>query len=440
MTFSQSERISISKKIVSIEEENAAQENVVAAVIAERDRNIEEDSANRTIQNRSQFLINEYETEIARYNGEVRLGVTEQLLLDGARKINDNLFFPNNSNTQTPFASDNIWKNFQPLLLSAAIGKNIQNQYPTFPDPDDYELFKIDAILNKIGQIESDHTGIQRATGQVCVSGTPDTLQPKTDLVEDLDELIPLVEDLRDYVQATEPLVVSSEITAPFQVQAQAARDYILNTLLPGINAWLALPNFVSFGTVLSCSSFNSTNPATRPPSKLRTTDANEFKALLEARETFLGIRISQINSRLGTVVQNINTGDITSTTGLYGERARVIDIRLNLIGGSLSKVVNAELGIQAVQQIQQNNANAGGVYQDIMFASKLLATTDGSNILHVEDASQLTVGRKMFLVSETKPELSLVVQAINGNAISVNKRVPATYRESELARIYFEL
>src|SRR5690606_7823773 len=99
--------------------------------------------------------------------------------------------------------------------------------------------------------------------------------------------------------------------------------------------------------------------------------------------------------------------------------------------------VKSAEKGLSALEQFKKNKQDAVAVYQGVMVATLLRAPANGTNKLHVKDATGLTVGSAIYVVTETQPELPLVIQAVSGTMLTVDKNVPQSYRESELGRVY---
>src|SRR5690606_16324959 len=116
------------------------------------------------------------------------------------------------------------------------------------------------------------------------------------------------------------------------------------------------------------------------------------FKSAIATRSAQVTVRIAEISGYLGTVTQDPVTGDISGGSGFYLDRARAINLRLHTMGGSLSAVKSAEKGLSALEQFKKNKQDAVAVYQGVMVATLLRAPANGTNKIHVKDATGLTV------------------------------------------------
>lgn len=139
----------------------------------------------------------------------------------------------------------------------------------------------------------------------------------------------------------------------------------------------------------------------------------------------------------MGTIVQDLTNGHLTTATGFYGQRMRIIDMRLNAMGGSLSKLKGLEKGQNAQNEGKNSNDNAAAVYDTVMVASAFRAPATGTNVIHVLSATGFSVGNSVYIAAENQAEISTSITAISGNTITLADRIPAKYRQNEFARLY---
>jgi hypothetical protein len=170
---------------------------------------------------------------------------------------------------------------------------------------------------------------------------------------------------------------------------------------------------------------------------KFRTDGFNILKNEIIARLSFITIRISEINTNLGNISQNLTTGEITSSSGLYGERFPFINLRLNLMSGTLKKLEGLKLGQRSQDETVNFNSQALAAYGSVMTTSLLSAPSTGSDRVHIKDASGLNVGDTVYIVANDQPEVQLVVLSKAGNMIQLNQEVSQRYRTDNLSRIY---
>jgi hypothetical protein len=111
--------------------------------------------------------------------------------------------------------------------------------------------------------------------------------------------------------------------------------------------------------------------------------------------------------------------------------------MRLNLMGGSLNKVISAESGKQAQEELKKSNGNAEAAYTDSVAASLFVSPATGNANIHVQDASVFKAGDSAFVIAEKQQEIAVKITAVNGNRVTLDKPIPAKYRETDLARLY---
>jgi len=458
MALSQDDRISISKAFVAAPVEIAQIEQNKAQIEIAKVEYTKKDLANKGLVDRVTALINPYQEEIAYMNGVVRTVLTEQIMQDaGDRKIG-NFLFPNEQSVPLPSVPDGIWKFFSPFFQSYGIGKQ---KLETYGSTTPYEQLLITQINAQIAILEAAPL-IQRTTGQECnASGScsnplyttqatctlnggvwtpgPDVISNNTTVQTAMTTLISLVgqwqTNLNSHLTSL-TAVLAADLDAARKAAAQTEQTDI-NTALTAISTWLGLSSFNTAHGQTTCAGFNAYNAALLAPTKGYTTQLNAFKSAITTRSGQATARIAAVTTYLGSVTQDPANGDITGGSGFYLDRAKAINLRLHAMGGSLSQLKGADKGIAALNAFKKNKEDALAVYTSVMTVSQLRAPGNGTNMIHVKDATGLTAGSRIYIVTETQPEIELFIQAVSGTMLTVDKPVPQNYRESESGRVY---
>jgi hypothetical protein len=436
MALSQADRIAISKAFVNAPVEIAQIEVNKIEIEKAKVELVKKDDANKGLVDRVTVLIDPYQTELGLKNGQLRTQLTELVQQDAADRKIGNFLFPNEPLVPLPSVPDGIWKFFSPFFQSYGIGKQ---KLETYGSVSPYEQQLITDINAEIAFIET-NTMIQRVTGQECVmTPTPDTIQAKADLQVSMATLISKVTQWQTNLNST--LSALTAVLAvdvdPTRTAAVATEQASVNAVLPAIATWLAYPTFNTAHGQTTCAGFNAFNPATLAPTKGYSVQLDPFKAAIATRSSQVSTRVGQVLGYLGAITQDPANGDITGGSGFYLDRARAINLRLHAMGGSLSQVKGADKGIAALNQFKKNKEDAVTVYASTMVAVLMRAPANGTNMIHVKDATGLTVGSAIYIITDSQPEIPLVIQAVSGTMLTVDKPVPQNYRESESGRVY---
>lgn len=458
MALTQDERISISKKIVQIPLQNAASDTISGQIGEQKAKAQKEDNANKKLQDDVTVLIDGYQSEYSRSDGNGRNNLTEQDMSDSANRIIRNLFFPNDPQTPTPALADGVWKYFVPYAGNKVLGKTYAEAYTPVTKEADLLL----AVSNAIAVVEA-FSNITRSTGQSCNAGgscslpmyttqatceaatpTPGVWTPSgTDIIANDPAMqaagaavIAAIQAWEDFINATYLLIVSTDINATRSAQNNASRSDITNSLSI-INAWQAQTTYNTATGQTTCSGFNSYNFNLLGPVKFRSNELNTIKAEVTARTAFVNTRTFELNTNLGTVTQNLTTGDIISATGFYGQRMRIINTRLNAIGGSLTKLKGLERGQGAQQQAKNSNDNTALVYASVMICSAFRAPSTGSATIHLLNGTGFNAGDAVYISADNQDEISTTILSVSGNTIFLADKIPQKYRQNESARMY---
>jgi hypothetical protein len=171
----------------------------------------------------------------------------------------------------------------------------------------------------------------------------------------------------------------------------------------------------------------------------MSTATINALLSALTSRDSFVTLRKTQIESYLGTVTQDPGTGDV-SGSGLYFERWSFIQLRLNILGGSLFSLRGFERA-QNAQDEQIANANtAKATYESALKCSAFSAPATNTQFISVKNSSGFMPGDTIFVIADDQPELIRTIESISDNRIKLTQTVPANYRDSSFGRIYKDL
>lgn len=456
--LSQQDRIAFSLQIVGSADQIRGLDMAKSQLQAEIEKTMKLDNANKNLFDPVNGLVNSYQSELGTLDGLGRSTFNEQNIQDSANKKIQNYFFPNDMNVTVPSlaSTQNIWIRIKPFALTYAIGKNYTEAYGSVTKEPDL----ISAIQSLISSA-SGQTNMENTTGQHCVFGTCSnpiyTDESSCELnggiwnaadavitfptVQTLaSNIISAVNSLKSFLLSEVTTITLNDPDSANQTQNQAAIDDINNVIIPALNTWLAYPTFNTSHGQTTCSGFNGYNSNLLAPTKLHSTQLAALQSALNTRSSFVSTRISQISTILGNVSQDINTGNLTSSSGLYGKRYGFLLLRLNTLGGTLMSLTGMQTASGAQDSIKANIIDTRNAYYSILPTSIFEAPGNGTAIVHLVDVSFLSPGNLVYIIAEGQEEIVRAVKSINGNAVTLNDVIPAKYRPSEKARLYKDL
>lgn len=472
MALTQAQRIEISKKIIEVPTLNAGIDAIKASLDKEITKLDNEDGGNKSLMDDKTSLINPYQLEIAKLDGNIRTELQEQDLIDSANHTLQNFFFPNDNTVTLPSISDGVWKFLIPFSGSAAIGKKYTEDYDSTPKEQD----KINSINSQISIIESIIAGT-RSTGLECVIDTTGTCVGETPVGSGVDEttclanggtwtpnngpdtyissptiqqaLLDIVSAINEWkaILGEQKALIQAENIADSNTTRQSQNNAAISDIdnaISVIDSWLSYNDWDTTTSLPSgsggsgCAAFSSMISSDFTPSKLRSTELQEIKDEITSRTSFVSTRLSQISGYLGTVGQNLSTGELTgSGSGFYDQRFKIINLRINLLGGSLSKKLSMQKGKDTQDDLKTSNNNVLDVYSGIMNVSSLKAPASNTGTIHVSDGSLFSNGDFVYIVAQDQEELSGNIVSVSGNTIFLDISVPQKYTQNNQARIY---
>jgi hypothetical protein len=464
MPLSQADRLAFSLNIVTAPGKLAAFNASQAQTAAEIQKLVNLDAANKGLFDTPNNLTTAYQSEMNMLDGNLRTTIAEQNIQDAASRVIQNYFFPNDQSVTVPdlVANHNVWIRIPPFALSYAIGKNYTEGYGTTQKEADL----ITPILTLISSATS-FTNIELTTGQSCApSGTcslgptyttqaaciaatptPGVWTPGPDVIANdpaiqtlKTNLVAAVNAYKAFLQAEVAVIVTNDPNSTNQAQNNAAINNINNVIIPALNTWLAYVDFNTAHGQTTCAGFNAYNSNLLAPTKLHSVQLSALQTAINTRNSSLATRISQLQTVLGTITQDLTTGELTSSSGLYGKRYGFLLLRLHTLDGSLSKLKALQNGKGAQDSIKANITNTKNTYMSILPTSILAAAGNGTPSISVADASFLSPGDTVYVAADNQDELQRAVKAITGNTIVLNDVIPAKYAPSSNARIYKDI
>ncbi len=430
MALTQSQRKAISKKIVIIPAENAQADELIVQLEEARLKAVDKDEGNKDIIDDKTVIVDDYENEFERMDGDGRTHLTETQIQDGADKVFGNFFFNNDQSTPTPSSPLGIWVNFVPNGYNVSVGKNYSETYGTVQKEQDL----IDNVNSEISTMEG-YSGVGRSTGQECVVVPPDTVQNDAAIQATSTALKAAVQTWEDFIVITDGVICTIDADPTRSSENIASRADITNAISV-IDTWQALADFDTSHGQTTCAGFNAIDPLTLGPTKYRAAELNILKAEITARQSFVTTRLSQLDANLGSITQNAS-GQITSAIGFYGDRFRFVDLRLNLMAGSLTEAKGYEQGKDAQNELKASNTNAAIAYDTVMKATLFRAPSAGTATIHVIDASSFSIADSVYICAEDQDEISSTIANIVGNIVYLSSTIPKKYRQDALARMY---
>jgi len=150
--------------------------------------------------------------------------------------------------------------------------------------------------------------------------------------------------------------------------------------------------------------------------------------------------RITEINTALGTVTDNLD-GTYSGTDGdIYYERFKWLDARLNKVFGTAIERYQKEQASDIVQAQIDNLNLEYNEFSEHMVATKISEDVlEESNTIIIDDSSIFTETEFIYIASETQAEIILEIIFIDSatNAITFSTKIPAGYLIDDIARVY---
>lgn len=463
MSLTKQERIALSGKISGIKDEKALADSSIAVLTKLKEKAEAADAPNKTLADQRTLLINSYQDELEFIDGVTRTKLTESILLDSARNVLGNSFFPNDR-IASPSVPTGIWTKFVPLANTHAVGKNKLEVFPS--ENGRGELDIISDMNDVIGEIESELIS-HRATGKKgestgsCSGETPagsGTTQPicianggiwtsgpdiyvSDPIIQGLlSNLVLLVQEWEDSLNNQKNIItpIVDKNSTRSSLNQSAILD--INNAILVIDNWQSIQNFDTTTPLPTyIYQFDAMVESNFQQTKLQPTTLQLLKDEIAARNIFATNRESLLIGQdyLGSVTQNLSDGLIIDTKGLYGERMLFIDMRINAVAGTLTEVIALGNSQNAQDQIKKSCENSEKGGNLVMKAVKLSAPGIGTSYINVENIEGFSVNDKVFLVADDQEELVGGILEIQNNRVKLTFDVSKRYDTSNNSRIY---
>ncbi len=377
--IAQANRIAFSSYQIAAPTQVASIQQAQTAINAQITTNQTIDTANDSLFSPINTLVGQYQTEFNQIDGNARPVVVEQNLIDATNRVMGNFFYPNQTNvTVTPLAPTNIWTQTVPFALSAAAG---------FPYSG---AFSSPSVTGEIPLITSILSYVSDPGSSV---------------------LDPIVNNYITTLNAeSAALSANTDTNSTNHTQNVAAANNITSVILPVLVSYLTSPVFAT------------------------------LQAAVTARQTFVNTRVSQLNTILGSISQNVTTGVITSSSGLYGQRYGYLNMRLNALNGSLSILAGQQAAYNAQSaSIAHINATAA-TYFSILPTSGFQSGANGTQFVSLLNVNFLNPGDQVYIMADNQNEMAMSVKTIVGNAVTLNGPVPSKYSIANNVRLYKDI
>lgn len=431
MALSSDDRKSFSLKIASADQEVAVFVQAKAQLAAEVTKLQMLDDANKNLFDPINALTNLYETEYTALEGLTRSTYNETNIQAAAAVQIGNYFYPNNVQIAVPSlsAANNVWTKTKPFALTYSIGKDyIEGQSVVTKEGD--LVAAVQAAVTAINAFAQN----EKTTGLMLQASA---LVTNTALVTAKNTLVTDVNALKTFLQTEAAGIVTIDKDPTIQAQNNAAISNINTVIIPALNTWLAYTDFNTTGvTASNWTTFDTTLLA---PTKLSVTMLTTLSSALTARLSYITTRLAQLAAVVGTITQNLNTGDVTSS-GIYGKRYGFLLLRLDLLNGSLAKLFSLKNASGAQDAIIGSIKSNKATYLSVVPTSLLTAPGNDTATIQITDTGMFSPGDTVFIVAEGQEELQRAVKSVNGKVIVLNDIVPAKYKTLNKLRIYKDL
>ncbi|MEE8150653.1 MAG: hypothetical protein V3T43_02915 [Nitrosomonadaceae bacterium] len=455
--------------ITSLENDKSDQELV--------ETNLEEtDSQNKVFTDNYIGILDQYYLEKLEINGVIHTSYNEQFMLDAPLKLNDH------------FQTDPIWVNYPPQVLPENNGDPENSNSVT-------EITEIVTSQNAISELKNgyndgaldDLSSIIAAGGQVEVDVGGFLIGDRIIIDNAGNDLIGLVTDntgtpvtgaeLLDYtilegsetglsvgsrVRNFHPGFSNAERENTSTPDAPNAMQFFKDNvdteiaslelfILPqqtaltandatGAEATEIAAALVNVNDALSdISTWESAPDGGAGVGRFGDTVFTPLEARLVTRGTQAPARIVEIDAALGVVTQAPGDGAF-SGNGNFKRLFDFVDIRINLAGGSLQRLLRTGENITFFEQ-QINGAQAQLTeYGNIYLVKTLTVDGDGSEFVTLSDVTGLAIGNTVLLMDNDSIVITRNIDDIQGNTIELDSALGVNLLVDKLARLAKEL
>lgn len=483
MALTQAQRIQISGELLDLPLKVASAAATQAQLAGVKTDLLNKDNSVKIFFDKYNSIIDAYQNERRWVNGTTYSNIVESDVVNAAQRLPGNKFFP----------ADGSWVNFQPKLHPSALGNptstsiNSEIEIFTKSGKDGGLLILLDFLLNgQTSVLDEDSltSDYEPGSGSMQVSSGGQT-QGKLIIVEGggfsglflIDEVSGTSLTVTEIVapDGTLPELTSkvNENIIPFNnsernTLTSAKYQNVISTIATQIINCVLLWETAIDNEIIQL----NLNTDNRSPQATEITNAkndiNDAKSIIDSWQTlpdtgttgsdskfvdvniaslqtevsdrtaFSTTRNSQIITALGTASQALN-GTLTGS-GMYFERIKQIDSRINAAGGPLTEYYEKSMADLALTQISNTAINTQATYETELKTEKFAADGNGSNIITVNSVTNFSIGNTIFIVSDTQPELTGTITGISGTNIELSFTVSNLYKTGERARIYKQL
>lgn len=474
MPLNSSQRVQISGELLDIPLKIAQANNTIAQLDEFKQGLLDQDDSLKIFFDKFNAQVNAYQNEHKYLDGTTYAEVTNQDVIDGAKRATGNKFFAptyykfkpflHNSakglpTTITPGSESEFYTD---LYFSELLDFMLNGQTSAVPDDTTTAAYTSGTLLvtaggQTVGNLilvqDGTEIGLFKVTNVASLTLTVEEVIPPTgtlgtgaDVIENLpaftstekntlvsgtyQELLTELTNTIISKVATWETILNSQLTElnnnddsrATQLAEITAAKASINNVLSNINFWQALP---STGNGTNDSKFDDANIT------ILINDVN-------TRTAFIPTRATQITTAFGTITQDAE--GIYTGSGIYFNRFVQIDSRINLVGGPLTEFYEKDSAITALTEGADTQQLKADTYSSELLVTKLTDNATGTNTINVEDASGFSNGNAVYVVADGLTELTGTITNIVSNTVTLSFTVANTYTTTLRARLYKQL
>lgn len=476
LNFSDPQVKTITKDIFGLPAVVTSLENDKVIQVEQKANFLETDEQNKVFSDNFIGILTQYLLEKLEINGVVHSNYTEQFIQDAPLKKNDH------------FQQSPIWANFPPKVLPENNGDPISNNA-------NFETVQISTGQGKITELKTgytdgaiDDTATEAPTsgvvevdtggfvigerividdgGDDLIAVIDDIVAPSTTGAEDLEYTIiagsesglgagarvrnfhpGFSDDERENVSVPDTPNTMAHFKTQVDSEVQKWEDFLTpqqsaltgNDALDSEAAEIATALTNVQNAISDIDTWQVAPASGDGVGKYGDTVLAPLEARLVTRTTQAPARITEIDTAIGSVTQDPNTGSF-SGNGNFKRLFDFVDLRINLAGGSLQRFIRADLNIIFFDQ-QINGANTQLTeYGNIFLVKILSADGNGSEFVTLTDVSGLAIGNTVKLMDNDSSVFTRVIDDIQGNTIELDSAIGVNLLVDKLARLAKEL
>lgn len=476
MALTQPQRIQISGEMLDLPLKVQSALDTQAQLAGVKANLLAQDNSIKIFFDKFNNIADAYQNEQRWVNGTTYAAVVESDVVNSAKRAVNNKFFP----------GDGSWPNFQPKLHSSALGNPTTTSTNSEQEIFSRLTFLIDFILNgQFSSVLGDSLTASYSPGggsmQVTTGGQTvgKLILVQNGIISGLfkvDNVSGTTLTVSEIIAPNGTLISGSSVTENINAFSNSERNTLISALYQNVLTGCAnqiIAEVLLWETALDSQLTNlNLNTDSRSPQATEITNAkndiNNSKSIIDiwqalpdtgtlgndskfvtvnlaplqaevtARTSYFSTRITQITTALGSVTQSGN--GTFSGTGIYFERFKQLNLRINAAGGPLTEYYEKSMADAALSQIANTATETSNTYNSELKVEKLTADGNDTNTVTVGSTTGFAISDTIFIVSDSQPELTGSITNISGMNIQLSITVSNLYKIDQKVRIYKQL